>query len=75
MVMTKPAATRRHLPASPFKVPVAPPLQQFAVGNRVAHDEHGLGRVIGVEDQSAVLVDFGPFTKRITVPFAKMTKL
>ncbi|MBR7676704.1 CarD family transcriptional regulator [Streptomyces sp. NPDC054796] len=73
--MTKPAATRRNLPTSPFKAPVAPPIKRFAVGDRVTHDEHGLGRVIGIEDEIAVLVDFGPFQKRITSPFAKMTTL
>ncbi|WP_127359159.1 hypothetical protein [Actinacidiphila soli] len=73
--MTKPAVTRRVLPSSPFKAPVAPPLKSFDIGNRVSHDEHGLGRVIGIEDEIAVLVDFGSFRARITSPFTKMAKL
>lgn len=73
--MTKPAATRRHLPASPFKAPIPPPLKRFAVGDRVTHDEHGLGRVIGIEDGIAVLVDFGSLQKRIMSPYTKMTAL
>jgi hypothetical protein len=73
--MTKSAAPRRHLPTSPFKAPVAPPLKHFAVGDRVTHDLFGLGRVIGVEDGIAVLVDFGPTRERILSPYAKMSKL
>lgn len=73
--MTRSAATRRNLPASPFKNPVAPPPKHFAVGDRVTHDEHGLGRVIGLEGENAVLVDFGPVQKRIMAPFTKMTQL
>ncbi|KIZ13384.1 hypothetical protein [Streptomyces natalensis] len=73
--MTKPAVTRRHLPSSPFKPPVTPPLKQFAMGDRVTHDEHGLGRVIGIEDETAVLVDFGSLQVRIASPYGKLTKL
>ncbi|MBC6462202.1 hypothetical protein [Actinomadura sp. HBU206391] len=68
--------TRRQLPGSPFNVPsVAPPVKVFALDDRVTHDKYGLGRVIGVEDDSAVLVDFGPRTERITAPFPKLYKL
>ncbi|MBQ0985783.1 hypothetical protein KBZ10_14910 [Streptomyces sp. F63] len=73
--MSKSAGYRRHLPSSPFNTPVVPPPEQFAVGNRVTHDEHGLGRVIGVEDETAVLVDFGGLRARVKSPFSKMTKL
>ncbi|WP_405139544.1 hypothetical protein OG589_23445 [Sphaerisporangium sp. NBC_01403] len=41
----------------------------------VTHDKYGLGRVIGVEDDIAVLVDFGPQQERILAPYAKLTKL
>ncbi|MET8681482.1 hypothetical protein ABZW18_28855 [Streptomyces sp. NPDC004647] len=73
--MTKPAMTRRHLPTSPFNVPAARPIELFAVGNRVTHDQYGVGRVIGVEDGIAVLVDFGSRQERIAKPYSKMTKL
>ncbi|WP_030803075.1 MULTISPECIES: hypothetical protein [unclassified Streptomyces] len=73
--MTKPAAARRHLSSSPFKPPVTPPLKHFASGDRVTHDEYGLGRVIGIEDEVAVLVDFGSLQARIVSPYAKLTKL
>ena len=75
VAMTKPAGPRRHLPTSPFKAPVPPPLKRFAVGDQVTHDAYGLGRVIGIEDEIAVLVDFGSTQRRITSPFTKMTLL
>jgi hypothetical protein len=73
--MTKPAAPKRHLPTSPFKAPVTPPPKEFAVGDQVTHDVFGLGRVIGIEDGIAVLVDFGSAQERILVPYAKLGKL
>ncbi|MFJ7910382.1 hypothetical protein [Kitasatospora sp. NPDC096204] len=73
--MTKSAAVRRHLPTSPFKARVQAPLKRFAVGDRVTHDRYGLGRVIGVEGDIAVLVDFGSRQERLTQPYAEMFKL
>ncbi|MFF0012628.1 hypothetical protein [Streptomyces sp. NPDC005374] len=73
--MTKPAAQKRHLATSPFKAPVAPAPKHFEVGDQVTHDMYGLGRVIGVEDGIAVLVDFGSSQMRIPSPYSKMTKL
>jgi hypothetical protein len=75
MGMTKRAATRRYLPASPFKAPVTPPVEQYAVGDRVTHDAYGLGRVIGVDGEIAVLVRFGARQERITSPYTRMSKL
>jgi hypothetical protein len=70
------AATRRHLPGSPFNAPAeAPPVEVFALDDRVTHDKYGLGRVIGVEEDVAVLVDFGSRTERITAPYNKLFKL
>jgi hypothetical protein len=73
--MTKSERTKRHLPTSPFEAPVVPPPKRFAVGNRVTHDVYGLGRVTGVEDGVAVLVDFGARQERIASPYAKLTVL
>ncbi|MGW0756210.1 hypothetical protein ACWD1Y_06945 [Streptomyces sp. NPDC002814] len=73
--MTKPSAPKRHLPTSPFKKPVAPAPKHFAVGDQVTHDMYGLGRVIGIEDGIAALVDFGSTQVRILSPYSKMTKL
>jgi hypothetical protein len=76
--MMKPAhaATRRFLPTSPFKPPPPPPpAEQFAVQDRVTHDKYGLGRVISVEDDTTLVIDFGTQQIRITTPCAKLTKL
>jgi hypothetical protein len=76
--MMKPthAATRRFLPTSPFKPPpAAPPAEQFAVQDQVTHDKYGLGRVMSVEDDTALVIDFGTDQVRITTPCAKLTKL
>jgi len=70
------AAPRRYLPGSPFNNrPPARPVEQYALHDQVTHDRYGLGKVIGVEGDLAVLVDFGPKLARITAPFAKLTKL
>ncbi|MFJ6750969.1 MULTISPECIES: hypothetical protein [unclassified Streptomyces] len=73
--MTKPAVSKRHLPTSPFKSPVAPPRKEFTIGGRVSHDVYGLGRVTGIEEGVAVLVDFGSMQHRIMSPYSKMTSL
>jgi hypothetical protein len=67
---------RRHLPTSPFAAPPAPPpVEQFAIDDRVSHDKYGLGVVVGVEEDSAVLVDFGTQKVRIPAPYPKLFKL
>ena len=76
--MMKPAraATRRILPGSPFNSrPADPPIEQFALQDQVTHDKYGLGRVILVEDDDAIVVGFGSRHVRILSPFAKLTKL
>ena len=76
--MMKPArvVTRRLLPTSPFAAaPIAPPAEQFAEQDQVTHDKYGLGRVIAVEDDEALVIDFGARRVRITMPCAKLTKL
>jgi hypothetical protein len=70
------AASRRFLPTSPFGPPsAAPPAEQFAVQDQVTHDTYGLGRVIGVEVDTALMVNFGSCRVRIMTPCAKLTKL
>ncbi|WP_033222161.1 hypothetical protein [Kitasatospora phosalacinea] len=73
--MKKSEAVRRHLPTSPFKARVEAPPKHFAVGDRVTHDAYGLGRVIGVEGDTAVLVDFGSRQERIAEPYRGMFNL
>jgi hypothetical protein len=69
------APARRHLPGSPFAPPApAPPAETYDVQDQVTHDKYGLGVILGVEDH-AVLVDFRPQQRRITLPCAKLTKL
>jgi hypothetical protein len=73
---TSTAKTRRYLPTSPFKPPPpAPPAERYALDDLVTHDKYGLGRVILVEDETAVVVDFAPRKVRIMTPFTKMIKL
>jgi hypothetical protein len=76
--MMKPAraATRRYLPTSPFKPPPdPPPPEQFAVQDQVNHDKYGLGRVMSLEDDTALIIDFGTHQVRITIPCSKLIKL
>jgi len=77
MGLMKPAraATRRPLPGSPFNAPAAPPVKVFAIGDRVTHDRYGLGEVIGVEEEIAVLVKFGAQQVRVTTPYTRMSAL
>lgn len=70
------AASRRFLPTSPFgPPPAAAPAVQFAVGDQVSHDTYGLGRVLGVEAETALAVDFGSCRVRLAMPCAKLIKL
>jgi len=54
---------------------VVRPIEKFELDDRVAHDQYGLGRVIAVEEEIAVLVDFGTSQQRCVSPFARLTKL
>jgi hypothetical protein len=68
--------TRRYLPGSPFNVPVVEvPVETYELRDLVTHDKYGLGSVIGVEDETAVLVDFGTQRIRVLLPCSKLFKL
>jgi hypothetical protein len=71
------AVARRNFPGSPFNNLAAPvrQVEQYALQDLVTHDKYGLGTVIGVEEEVAVLVDFGTQQERITAPYSKLTKL
>jgi predicted 2-oxoglutarate/Fe(II)-dependent dioxygenase YbiX len=70
------ARNRRYLPSSPFKPPpVDPPVEPYELDDLVTHDKYGLGRVILVEGDASVVVDFATRKVRITTPSARMTKL
>ncbi|WP_125773752.1 DNA helicase PcrA [Antribacter gilvus] len=48
----------------------------LAVGDRVTHDAYGLGRVVDVEPNAVVKIDFGSAgTKRIALKYTVVTKL
>jgi hypothetical protein len=65
---------RRHLASSPFQPRPERPIEEFAVGDLVSHDSHGVGRVVHKE-ADAVTVDFRPQIVRIKSPYPKMTRL
>ena len=70
------AGNRRYLPSSPFKPPPeAPPVERYALHDLVTHDKYGLGRVILVEGDDAVVIDFTSQKVRIMTPFRRMIKL
>lgn len=75
LTMTNRSAPRRHLPTSPFAAPSDPVIKDFSVGDRVSHDRHGLGTIIGQESTGALLVDFGASRLRILSPYKGMHKL
>jgi len=72
-----PSAPRRRLPGSPFNAArdAIPPDEVFCVGDRVAHDRHGLGRVVSVSGTAAVDADFGTDIRRVSTPTSRMHKL
>jgi hypothetical protein len=71
-----PAGPRRHLATSPFNAPEPePPAESFTAGDKVTHDKYGLGTVTGVEEGTALLIDFGSHVQRILTPSPKLAKL
>ena len=71
-----PARPRRHLATSPFNAPgPEPPAEYFAVDDKVTHDKYGLGTVTGVEEETALIIDFGAHVQRILTPSAQLSKL
>lgn len=71
------APARRYLPGSPFNNIPEPVrhVERYDLNDLVTHDRYGLGTVINVEEDVAVLVDFGSKRERITTPYSKLTKL
>ncbi len=76
MVKRPCAVARPLLPTSPFGAPpLTRPAEQFAVQDQVTHDKYGLGRVVTVEEDTILIIDFGSLRVRVTTPCAKLTKL
>ena len=72
----RPAASRRHLPSSPFSAPAQPvPVEVYEVGERITHDRYGLGRVVAVESLEAVVVEFSSGVRRLAASDRKLSKL
>jgi len=70
------AATQRFLPTSPFKPPPpAPPPTVYEVHDQVTHDKYGLGKVMSIEDDAVLVINFGSHWVRIATPCAKLSKL
>jgi hypothetical protein len=68
--------TRRYLPGSPFNVPVAEaPVESYEPRDLVSHDKYGLGSVLEVEGEVAIVVDFGTHRRRVSLPCARLVKL
>jgi hypothetical protein len=65
------------VPGSPFNAaPVAEePAESYEPRDLVSHDKYGLGKVLDVEGQAAVVVDFGTHRRRITLPCSRLVKL
>jgi hypothetical protein len=64
------------LPGSPFNVPVAEEhVDSYEPRDLVSHDKYGLGSVLEVEGEAALVVDFGTHRRRITLPCARLVKL
>jgi hypothetical protein len=74
---TRAGSRRRLLPNSPFNVPAVAgePPEIYERRDLVTHDKYGLGSVIDVEGETAVLVDFGTHRVRVALPCAKLFKL
>lgn len=73
--MSTPRAVSRRPSGSPFKLVAPAPVEVYSVGDRVTHDRYGMGRVITVEPDIAVGVDFGAQKIRVVSPYSQMTKL
>ena len=70
-----PNLSRRHLSSSPFAPPIEVEHPTYALGDRVCHDSFGLGRVSGLEGTTAVTIDFGSVTQRVTLPTPRLFAL
>jgi hypothetical protein len=67
---------RRYLPGSPFNPPAAEePAESYEARDLVSHDKYGLGSVLDVQGEVAVVVDFGTHRRRISLPCARLVKL
>jgi len=77
----QPAGVRRHLQNSPFNAARAAAaaravVDHIPVGVRVSHERHGLGRVVALEGENFVIVDFGQGDlRRVSLSSSKLERL
>jgi hypothetical protein len=79
LMSSQPTGRRRHLPNSPFNAAreaAAAAIKPIPVGARVSHERHGLGRVVALDGDRAVIVDFGSGDRRrVALDSAKLERL
>ena len=77
--MPSPRSTRSRYPAnSPFakaREADAAKYVPVAVGDRVSHDRHGLGRAVKLDGEYAVIVDFGGDLRRVALNSPRLERL
>ncbi len=66
---------RRYHASSPFQAEPEVVHPVYEVGERVSHDSWGLGRVVSVESDTAVSVDFAGSVRRIILPTSRLESL
>ena len=71
------AAARPLLASSPFATATVAtaPVVDFAPEDRITHDRHGLGVVVSLYGDSAMIVDFGECRRQVAIPNSRVTKL
>jgi hypothetical protein len=76
MKPTRVGPGRRYLPGSPFNTPVIEePAETYEQSDLVTHDKYGLGSVLEVDGETAIVIDFGTRRMRLALPCAKLFKL
>lgn len=51
------------------------PVEDFAPDDMVTHDKYGVGKIVTLEGENAVTVDFGGNRIRVKAPYTKLFKL
>lgn len=51
------------------------PVENFAPNDRITHDRHGLGVVVSLYGNNAMIVDFGECRRQVAIPNTRVTKL
>ena len=76
---SSPTGRRRHLPTSPFNAARERAMAKavpIPVGARVSHERHGMGRVVALDGDQAVIVDFGDGQRlRVALDSSRLERL